>query len=49
MRTLNLILTLTMLTATIFAQKPDSTAAPTNKKDTSYLKVNGKEIIIIEA
>ena len=37
-----------MLTATSFAQKPDSTATPTPTKDTSYLKVNGKEIIIIE-
>jgi len=48
MKILNLILALTMLTATSFAQKPDSTATPTPTKDTSYLKVNGKEIIIIE-
>lgn len=48
MRTLNLILAFTLLTTTLFAQKPDSTATPTTTKDTSYLKVNGKEIIIIE-
>ena len=48
MKVLNLILALTMLTATSFGQKPDSTATPTPTKDTSYLKVNGKEIIIIE-
>ena len=48
MRTLNLILAFTLLTTTIYAQKPDSTATPTTTKDTSYLKVNGKEIIIIE-
>ncbi|ALO15620.1 hypothetical protein L21SP5_01982 [Salinivirga cyanobacteriivorans] len=48
MKTLNLILAFTLITATLFAQKPDSTATPTTTKDTSYLKVNGKEIIIIE-
>lgn len=48
MKLINLILAFTLLTATLFAQDPDSTATPTTKKDTSYLKVHGKEIIIIE-